>query len=116
MSRLWPALADAGLVMLFATLGRRSHAHGVTVAGVLQTAWPFLVGAGAGWILAGLVTDQAARSLPFGVIVVVGAVVIGMGLRIATGTGSAWSFVAVATAVLAVLLLGWRLVARLVAD
>ena len=46
-----------------------------------------------------------------GIPVVVGGVVVGMLLRVVTGAGTAFSFVAVATLVLAVLLLGWRAVA-----
>ena len=42
-------------------------------------------------------------------------VVLGMVLRRVAAEGTALSFVVVATAVLTVLLLGWRLVARLVA-
>ena len=41
-------------------------------------------------------------------------VVLGMLLRRVLGEGTALSFVVVATTVLAVLLLGWRLVARAV--
>lgn len=114
MNRLLPVVLDAALVVLFAALGRRSHAHGLSLVGVLQTAGPFLCGTAAGWLLASALTDLATRSLPFGLVVVVATVVVGMGLRVALGSGTAWSFVAVASAVLTVLLLGWRLVARLV--
>jgi hypothetical protein len=48
-------------------------------------------------------------------VVVVCTVVLGMIFRRVAGEGTAWSFVLVATVVIAVLLLGWRLVARLVA-
>jgi len=39
-----------------------------------------------------------------------------MGLRMALGAGVAWSFVAVATTVLSLFLLGWRLLARLLGS
>ncbi|STZ22148.1 transmembrane protein [Mycolicibacterium phlei] len=42
---------DLVLVVVFATIGRRSHAEGLTVAGIAGTAWPFLVGALVGWLL-----------------------------------------------------------------
>ena len=42
---------DVVCVLVFCALGRRSHAEGVTVSGVAQTAWPFLVGAAVGWLL-----------------------------------------------------------------
>ena len=35
---------DAALVVVFAVIGRSSHAEGLDVAGVWGTAWPFLVG------------------------------------------------------------------------
>ena len=57
MSRLVPLLLDAAFVLLFATVGRRSHAEGVTVSGVLHTAWPFLVGTAAGWLLASVALE-----------------------------------------------------------
>ena len=114
MSRVLPALLDGILVLAFAAVGRRSHAEGLTLTGVLTTAWPFLAGAAAGWVLAVLVLDDEPRAVVFGAVVVVAAVVIGMLLRQATGQGTAVSFVVVATIALAVLLLGWRLVARLV--
>jgi hypothetical protein len=114
VSRLVPALLDGILVVVFAAIGRRSHAEGLTASGVATTAWPFLAGAVAGWVLGLLVADDGPRSLAFGAIVVVAAVVVGMLLRQATGPGTAAAFVVVATVSLAVLLLGWRLVARLV--
>jgi hypothetical protein len=114
VTRALPALLDAVLVVVFAAVGRRSHAEGVDVAGILRTAWPFLAGAAAGWVVASLTVGEP-RSLGFGGVVVAATVVVGMALRLATGQGTAWSFVVVATVVLTVFLLGWRLVARLVA-
>lgn len=113
MSRVLPLLLDAVLVVVFAAVGRRSHEHGLSVSGVLQTAWPFLAGTAAGWLLASVLTDLAPRSVAFGLVVVASTVVIGMALRVVTGAGTAWSFVIVATVVTSVLLLGWRLVASL---
>jgi len=115
VSRALPAVLDVALVVLFAAVGRRSHAEGVDVTGILRTAAPFLVGTAAGWLLASITLDTTARTLAFGAVVVVCTVVLGMILRRLAGEGTAWSFVLVATTVLAVLLLGWRLIARLVA-
>ncbi len=112
MSRLVPALLDVVLVVLFAAVGRRSHAEGLDVAGVLRTALPFLVGAAGGWLLASIVLDAGPRSLAYGAVVVATTVVVGMGLRAVAAQGTAVSFVVVATVVLTVLLLGWRLLAR----
>ena len=112
MSRALPAVLDVALVVLFAAVGRRSHAEGADVAGVVRTAAPFLVGTAAGWLLAGLTLGSGPRSLAFGAVVVACTVVLGMILRRVAGEGTAWSFVVVASVVLSVLLLGWRLVAR----
>jgi hypothetical protein len=114
VTRALPAVLDVALVVLFAAVGRRSHAEGLDVTGILRTAAPFLVGTAAGWLLAGLTRDSGPRSLAFGAVVLVCTVVLGMLLRRVLGEGTALSFVVVATTVLAVLLLGWRLVARAV--
>ena len=62
-----------------------------------------------------LAEPRRPRVQPFGAVVLVCTVVLGMLFRRVAGEGTALSFVIVATCVLSVLLLGWRLVARLVA-
>lgn len=101
------ALADTVGVLVFCTVGRRSHAEGLTVAGVAETAWPFLVGTAVGWLLI-RAWRRPTAVVPTGVVVWVCTVVIGMLLRKATSAGVAVSFIVVASAVTAVLLLGWR--------
>ncbi|HMM96336.1 DUF3054 domain-containing protein [Phycicoccus sp.] len=113
MSRLLPALLDVLLVLVFAAVGRRSHAEGLDVTGVLRTALPFLVGTATGWLLASVVLESGPRSLAWGAVVVVATVAVGMALRALAAQGVAVSFVVVATTVLAAFLVGWRLVARL---
>lgn len=113
MSRLLPAVLDVLLVLVFAAVGRRSHAEGVDVAGVVRTALPFLVGTSAGWLLASIVLDSGPRSLAYGAVVVACAVAVGMALRAVAAQGVAPAFVVVATVTLTALLLGWRLAARL---
>ncbi|UAL30519.1 DUF3054 domain-containing protein [Nocardioides rotundus] len=112
MSRLVSLLLDVVLVLVFATIGRRSHAEGLSVAGVLDTAWPFLAGVLLGHLIA-LGLRLRASTLPAGAVVWVAAVAGGMLLRRATGDGTDPAFVVVATLVLGVFLLGWRLVTRL---
>jgi hypothetical protein len=112
VSRAVPAVLDVVFVVLFAAVGRRSHAEGLDVGGILRTALPFLVGTAAGWLLASVTLDTGPRSLAFGAVVVACTVVLGMVFRRVAGEGTAWSFVVVATVVLTVLLLGWRVVAR----
>jgi peptidoglycan/LPS O-acetylase OafA/YrhL len=92
---------------VFCTIGRRSHAEGITVAGVAETAWPFLVGTLAGWLVSR--GWQRPTSLaPTGIAVWISTVVVGMLLRKLTSAGVAGSFIVVASLVTAVLLLGWR--------
>jgi peptidoglycan/LPS O-acetylase OafA/YrhL len=101
------ALADIVGVLLFCAIGRRSHAEGLTVAGVAETAWPFLVGAAVGWLLS-RAWRRPTAIVPTGVAVWMCTVAVGMLLRKATSAGVAFSFVIVASAATAVLLLGWR--------
>lgn len=103
-------LIDAVCIILFTAVGRRNHAEGVSVAGIADTAWPFLVGAGVGWLLSRGWRRPTALT-PTGVTVWLCTVAVGMLLRRATGQGTAWAFVAVATVVTALLLLGWRAIA-----
>ena len=100
-------LTDVVCVVVFCTIGRRSHDEGITVAGVAETAWPFLVGTGVGWLVSR--GWQRPTSLaPTGIAVWVCTVVIGMLLRKLTSAGVAASFIVVASLVTGVLLLGWR--------
>jgi len=105
--------ADVLAVLLFAAVGRRSHAEGLTAAGVLGTAWPFLTGVAVGWLLTRAWKRPTAVT-PVGVGAWLAALLVGMLLRRVTGEGTAWPFVVVATVVLAALLLGWRFVVHLV--
>jgi hypothetical protein len=107
-------LADVVCVLVFCTIGRRSHAEGITVTGVVETAWPFLAGTAAGWVAARGWRNPGALT-PTGLTVWLGTVVIGMLLRKATSQGTAVSFVVVASLVTAILLLGWRAVATALA-
>jgi peptidoglycan/LPS O-acetylase OafA/YrhL len=105
--RLWSAIAaDVVCVLIFAIVGRSSHRESNDLIGVATTAWPFLVGS-----LVGEVAARAWRNptaLRTGVVVLACTVVVGMGLRMASGRGFAPSFVVVASIALAILLLGWR--------
>jgi hypothetical protein len=105
---------DLVAVLLFATVGRRSHAEGISAAGVLGTAWPFLVGAATGWGAAR--AWRRPTSLASGAVVLATTLVLGMSLRRATGDGTAASFVVVATLVLAALFVGWRAVAHILCS
>jgi Protein of unknown function (DUF3054) len=105
--------ADVLAVLVFAAVGRSSHAEGVDALGVLITAVPFLLGLLVGWLV-----GRAWRTplrLPVGVAVWVGTVVVGFGLRAAFTHRLPPTFVLVASASLALFLLGWRAVTHLIA-
>ena len=108
-------VSDVVCVLVFCTIGRRSHAEGVTLTGVAETAWPFLTGTAVGWLVARGWRRPTALT-PTGVIVWIATVAVGMLLRKLSGQGVAISFVVVASAVTAALLLGWRAITRLRRD
>lgn len=113
--RLPPVLAaaiDVVIVVVFAATGRLSHGEGI--AGVVETAWPFVAGLALGWVIA-LAWRRPAAPVRTGVPVWVVTVAAGMALRAITGQGVAVAFIAVASLVLGVLLIGWRSIAALVA-
>lgn len=94
-------------MLVFCALGRRSHDEGLNLTGIATTAWPFLTGTAVG-CLAARGWRRPTALAPTGVVVWLSTVVVGMVLRKATSAGVTASFVVVATAVTALLLLGWR--------
>lgn len=112
--RAGPAVVvDAVLVLVFVLIGRRTHDHPWELAGPATTAWPFAAGLATGWAVA-VLRWRGPASLATGVTVWSATVAAGMLLRAASGQGTALSFVVVATVVLGVFLVGWRLLAALV--
>ncbi len=111
-SRVNAALLDIGCVLAFVIIGRASHTKGESLAGIASTAWPFLTGLAAGWA-----ATRAWRNpltlVPAGLGAWLGTVVIGMLLRVVSGQGTAFAFICVALAFLALFLLGWRAAWRL---
>ena len=104
---------DAGLVVVFVSIGRSSHAEGLDLAGIAATAWPFLTALVVGW-LAARAWRHPLSVWPTGAIVWAVTVIGGMLLRVASGQGTQFAFIVVATLTLAAFLLGWRLIALLV--
>lgn len=135
-------LADVVLVVVFAAIGRRTHEETNAVLGVLDTAWPFLVGLAIGWLISIAVprssqssafstptnanasararaninsnVQSPLRPFPSGVIIWLATIAVGMGLRMATDAGTAVAFVIVASTFNLATLVGWRVLARLV--
>lgn len=107
------AVTGAGLdlccVAAFVVIGRASHTEGETLAGLARTAWPFLAGLAAGWLVT-RAWRRPALMLP-GVGVWLATVALGMVLRAVSGQGVAVAFVFVALAFLGLFMLGWRLLA-----
>jgi hypothetical protein len=102
-------LLDVLAVLVFAAVGRVSHDEGADALDVLGTAWPFLLGCLVGWVLTRAWRRPSAVR-PVGVPVWLCTVGLGMLGRALTGAGTELSFVLVATLVLGLFLLGWRLV------
>lgn len=104
-----PALAlaaDAVAVIVFAAVGRVSHAESDDVLGLAATVAPFAVGLIAAWATP-LVRARPA-GLRAGAVVLAGTVVVGLLLRAAFTGRLPVGFAIVTVVVLAVLLLGWR--------
>lgn len=113
--RYLPALIlDAVLVLVFAVIGRASHDE--DPLGFLLTAWPFLVALLVGHLVAALLPARPRRpwSPAWGAVVWLVTVAGGLLLRVAAGDTAQVPFIIVATLVLGVLLVGWRVVAALV--
>ena len=101
---------DAALVIVFVVIGRRSHAEGITIDGVLGTAWPFLAGLALGWLVARAWRNPRGIVHP-GLVVWAVTVVAGLGLRALAGQGVQPSFAIVTALVLGAFLIGWRALA-----
>lgn len=108
---LW-FLLDIALVIVFAASGRASHDEAASLAGTALVAWPFLLA-----LLVGTVLTRPGRTInevwPWGVIVWLVTVVLGMLLRVVTGGGFAWAFFFVTLGILGLFLIGRRAVAGL---
>lgn len=101
------ATLDFVLIVVFVAIGRQSHDEGITLAGTLETSWPFLVGLVAGWLISRAWHHPLGVLNP-GVIIWAATLIVGMALRIVSSQGIALPFVIVATVTLAVFLIGWR--------
>lgn len=110
------AAADLAAVLVFALVGRASHEEGLTAAGLLVTAWPFVVGVAGGW--AGVFLARLAPvSYPAAAMMLVKTLVLGMVLRVIfTDGGAPLSFVVVAGLFLGGCFFGWRVAVRVLSS
>lgn len=100
---------DVVLVIAFAAIGRISHGETLSPAELGSTAWPFVVAAIVGSLVA---TWRRGTWWVQGLTAWSITLVGGMLLRLASGASVALGFVAVTSLVLAVFLIGWRWLAR----
>ncbi|MBF4995211.1 DUF3054 domain-containing protein [Arthrobacter gandavensis] len=114
-NRHWPVqlAADVVLILVFAALGRDTHAHGVDPAGVLLTASPFVAAALSGWALLRL-RHRPASLWPHGILLWLITAGGGLAVRALAGAGTAFSFQLVTFSVLGAFLLLPRLASSLV--
>lgn len=101
--------ADYVAIAAFALLARAAHQSDempFNFSGWLSTLWPFVLGVTLGW----LITRENKGGLIWIITVVTGLAIWG----IRNGDVPHWSFIVVATAMSALLMLGWRGVAKLV--
>lgn len=113
MVRILPAVIDLVLVVIFAIVGRASHAESLGPVGIAQTAWPFLVACLVGWVVVNLL-DDTGYGPRAALVIWLATLLAGMGLRIVAGETAELAFVLVAAAFLFSAFFGWRLVLRLV--
>ena len=109
-------VVDIAFVVIFAAIGRASHGEevvGPDGLGLAQTTWPFLVALLVGWLTMRLWRFPLSI-LNAGVAVWLYTVIGGMLLRAISGQGVQTAFVIVASIVLAVFLVGWRVVVSLI--
>ena len=103
----WLLTFDMASVLAFVIAGRSNHGAEESAAGVLHTAGPFLIAVVVGWMV--MRAGQEPASLRVGTGVLAVTVLVGMTLRrLVFDDGIQLSFVLVATAVLTLFLLGWR--------
>ncbi|MBS3177162.1 MULTISPECIES: DUF3054 domain-containing protein [unclassified Pseudoclavibacter] len=104
-----PLIVDLLLVVVFAVIGRMSHAEGLSLAGIVTTGWPFVLGLLLAWVLVTLFRWKPWRPFPAGVFVWIVTVGGGMLLRLMIGDTAEVPFIIVASIVLGAFLLLPRL-------
>ncbi len=112
MQRAVAGTLNAVCVLVFVGIGRSSHTEGLTAAGVARTSWPFLAGAAVGWVVV-RAWRRPVAIVPTGIVVWLACVAVGMALRMASGQGTASTFVLVALVFVGIEILGWRALAGL---
>ena len=100
---------DTFFVVLFVAVGRREHERDSAIAGLIGTAAPFVIALAIAWLAVRAWQHPTTWTTGIGIWAI--TLVVGMLLRtLVFDDGTATSFVIVATAFLALFLIGWRLV------
>ena len=100
---------DVVAILVFVTIGRRTHDEGSALGGIAKTAAPFLIAMVVGWGL----TRAWKRPYEGQTGTIMWGVTVAFGLllrRTVFDRGTATAFVIVATLFLGVTLVGWRFV------
>ena len=104
------ALADIAAIVIFVAIGRRNHDEGTAVDGIATVAAPFLIALVVGWIVARAWRNPMKVDTAF----IIGPVTVALGMvlrNLVFDRGTAMPFIIVATIVVGVFLVGWRLIA-----
>ena len=100
-------------MLLFVAVGRRNHDESTGVSGIVEVALPFLIALVCSWVVSRAWRKPDATKN--GVVIWLVTVVLGLLLRnLIFDRGTATPFVIVATVVLGVLLVGRRLIMRVI--
>ena len=100
-------------MLLFVAVGRRNHDESAGISGVVEVALPFLIALISGWLITR--AWRSPQALSTGVVIWLITVVLGLALRnFLFDRGTATPFIIVATLVLGALLVGRRLIMRVI--
>ena len=111
---------DTLAIAVFALLARIAHRSDdmpFTFTGWLSTLWPFLVGVALAWVIVTLSSKKSGENNGEGKGVLIWLITVSTGLiiwGIKNQQLPHWSFVVVASVMSALLMLGWRGIARLI--
>ena len=100
-------------VLLFVVVGRRNHKESTDLSGVVEVVMPFLIGLVSSWLVSR--AWRSPQSLSIGVVIWLITIVLGLTLRnFLFDRGTATSFIIVATLALGTLIVGRRLIFRVI--
>ncbi len=104
---VYAGLFDVASIVVFVLIGRRNHDESAGIGGLLETAAPFLIGLGVGWLI--VRAWRWPMAIVTGLVIWPITILVGMIVRSTIfDRGTAVSFVIVATLFLGACLVGWR--------